>query len=156
MIRRELDLLAEAGQLDDLEIPEVLLERGGLYDIEFDSPLSRARMAEGGVAVLRTFEQLAPLAAAIGPERAATVYRKFKIDDTAEYLAKVNGMPAELIKTDDELAEEEAAEQQQAEIAQVLQAAPVAASAARDLAQAQALATAAPRGVAPDIFAGAQ
>lgn len=154
MIKRELDVMAQAGQFDDLEIPDALRERGGLYDIEFDSPLSRARMAEGGVAVLRTFEQLAPLAAAIGPENAAKVYKRFKVDDTAQYLAKVNGMPATLVYTDDEMAEIDAEEQQQAQIQQVLQAAPVAASAARDLAQAQALSATAPRGVAPDIFAG--
>lgn len=151
MIKRELSIMAEAGQFDDLEIPQALLDRGGLYDIEFDSPLSRARLAEGGVAVLRTFEQLAPLAAAIGPEGAATVYKRFKVDDTAQYLAKVNGMPATLIYTDDEMAEIDAEAAQQAQIQQVLQAAPVAASAAKDLASAQAIAGSAPRQVLPNI-----
>lgn len=156
MIKREIDIMAMAGQFDDLEMPQALLDRGGLYDIEFDSPLSRARMAEGGVAVLRTFEQLAPLAAAMGPEAGAAVYKRFKVDDTAQYLAKVNGMPATLIYTDDEMAEIDAEAQQAAQVQQVLQAAPVAASAAKDLAQAQALSATAPRGVAPDIFAGSQ
>lgn len=155
MILRELDLMAAAGQFDDLEMPEQLRERGGLYQIEFDSPLARARESEGGVAVLRTFEQLAPLAAAVGPENAARVYKRFKVDDVAEYLAKVNGVPANLLNTDDEIAEIDAEQAQAAQTQEILQAAPVAASAAKDLAQAQALAASAPRGVAPDIFAGA-
>ena len=65
-------------------------------------------------------------------------------------------MPASLIYTDDEMAELDAEAAQQAQIQQVLKAAPVAASAAKDLAQAQSLAATAPRGVAPDIFAGSQ
>lgn len=150
MLHRELDLMANAGQFDDLEMPEQLRERGGLYQIEFDSPLSRAREAEGGVAILRTFEQLAPIAQ-VDP----TVYKRFKVDEVSKELARLNGMPAKLLHTDDEMQAINAAEQQQVQQQQLLQAAPVAASAAKDLAQAQALAASAPRGVSPDIFAGA-
>lgn len=152
MILRELDIMAEAGQFDDLEMPEKLLERGGLYQIEYDSPLSRAREAEGGVAILRTFEQLAPIAQVAGP----SVYKRFNIDETSKELARLNGMPSKLLYSDEEMAAQEEQQQAQTDLANVLAAAPVAASAARDLAQAQALSATAPRGVAPDIFAGAQ
>lgn len=47
MIEREIDILASAGQLP--EMPDKLKELGGLYNIEYDSPLSRMREAEGGV-----------------------------------------------------------------------------------------------------------
>lgn len=152
MILRELDILAEAGQFDDLEMPEKLVERGGLYQIEFDSPLSRAREAEGGVAILRTFEQLAPLAQVAGP----SVFKRFNIDETSKELARLNGMPAKLLYSDEEMEQIDADAAAQAQTQQILEAAPVAASAARDLAQAQALSATAEGGVAPDIFAGAQ
>lgn len=149
MILRELDLMANAGQFDDLEMPESLRERGGLYQIEFDSPLSRAREAEGGVAILRTFEQLAPLAQVAG----SVVYKRFNVDEVSKELARLNGMPAKLLYTDDEMQEIDAETAQAAQTQQILDAAPVAASAAKDLAQAQSLASSAPRTVAPDIFA---
>ena len=147
MIKRELEIMAAAGQFDDLEMPDKLRERGGLYDIEFDSPLTRARMAEGGVGVLRTLEQLAPVAQVAGPG----VYKRFNFDETAKYLAKVNGMPASLVYSDDEMEAIDEQAAQQAQLQQVLQAAPVAASAAKDLASAQAIAGSAPRQVLPNI-----
>jgi hypothetical protein len=143
MLYRELDILAAAGQLP--QMPEQLMERGGLFEIEYDSPLSRAREAEGGVAILRTFEQLAPIAQVAGP----SVYKRFNVDKISEELARLNGMPAKLLYTDDEMEEIDAAAAEQAELQQILQAAPVAASAAKDIAQASALAGAVPNEVIP-------
>lgn len=148
MIHRELDILAAAGQLP--EMPEKLAERGGLYEIEYDSPLARAREAEGGIAILRTFEQLTPLAQVAGP----SVFKRFNMDATVKELARLNGMPAKLLYTDEEMQEINAAEQQQVELQQVLEAAPVAASAAKDLAQAQAIAGAVPAQQAPAVLPG--
>lgn len=146
MITRELDIMAAAGQLP--EMPEVLREAGGMYNIEYDSPLSRAREAEGGVAILRTFEQLAPLAQIQGP----SVFKRFNVDKAAQELARLNGMPSKLLYTDDEMAEIDAAQQQQVQMDQLLAAAPVAASAAKDIASAQSLAASAPNQVLPDIM----
>jgi hypothetical protein len=143
MLMRELDILAAAGQLPDM--PEKLAEAGGLFEIEYDSPLSRAREAEGGVAILRTFEQLAPIAQVAGP----SVFKRFNVDKISEELARLNGMPARLLYTDEEMEGIDAAAAQQAELQQILQAAPVAASAAKDIAQASALAGAVPNEVIP-------
>lgn len=146
MQMRELDILAAANQLPPM--PEKLLERGGLTDIEYDNPLSRAREAEGGVAVLRTFEQLAPIAQVAG----AAAYRRFNVDKISKELARLNGMPSKLLHTDEEMEEIDAQSAQSAQMQAMLQAAPVAASAAKDLAQAQSLAGAAPGQVLPDII----
>jgi hypothetical protein len=135
MLTRELDILAMADQLP--EMPEKLQERGGLYAIEFDSPLSRAREAEGGVGILRTFEQLAPVAQVAGPG----VFKRFNIDKISKELARLNGMPAKVMYTDNEMEEIDAAEAQAGQMKQILEAAPVAASAAKDLAQAGAIAS---------------
>ena len=146
MLYRELDILAAAGQLP--EMPEKLMERGGLFEIEYDSPLSRAREAEGGVAILRTFEQLAPIAQVAGP----VVFKRFNVDKISEELARLNGMPAKLLYTDEEMEEIDAAAAQQAELNQILQAAPVAASAAKDIAQASSLAASSPNEVLPNLM----
>lgn len=141
MIRRELDILAMADQLPPM--PDKLMERGGLYALEFDSPLSRAREAENGVGILRTFEQLAPVAQVAGPG----VFKRFNMDAVSKELARLNGMPSKVLYTDDEMAEIDAAAAQQAQLNQVLAAAPVAASAAKDLSQAAAFASSQPNNV---------
>jgi hypothetical protein len=138
MVEREMDILAAAGELP--EMPEKLMESGGLFEVEYTSPLERARRAEEGVSILRTFEQLAPLAQIGG----AAVYRRFNFDEAARVLADVNGVPASVLYSDEQLEEIEAQEQQAAQLQQILEAAPVAASAAKDLAGAQALSNASP------------
>lgn len=145
MLTRELDLLAMANQLP--EMPEKLAERGGLYAIEFDSPLSRAREAEGGVGILRTFEQLAPVAQVAGP----SVFKRFNIDAISKELARLNGMPAKVMYTDDEMKGIDEAAAQAGQMQQILQAAPVAASAAKDLAQAGAIASTAEGQQLPNV-----
>lgn len=138
MVEREMDILAAAGMLPDM--PDKLLEAGGLFEVEYTSPLERARRSEEGVSILRTFEQLAPLAQIGGP----SVFRRFNFDMAAKVLADVNGVPAKVMYSDEELEEIKDQEAQQAQMSSILQAAPVAASAAKDLAGAAALANAAP------------
>lgn len=138
MVEREMDILAAAGMLPPM--PEKLMDAGGLFEVEYTSPLERARRAEEGVSILRTFEQLAPLAQIGGP----SVFRRFNFDEAAKVLADVNGMPAKVMYSDEELEAIKDQEAQQAELATLLQAAPVAASAAKDLAGAAALANASP------------
>lgn len=116
------------------------MEAGGLFEVEYTSPLERARRAEEGVSILRTFEQLAPLAQIGGP----AVFRRFNFDVAAKVLADVNGVPSKILYTDEQLEEIKAQEEMQNQMAQVLDAAPVAARAAKDLAGAQALANAQP------------
>lgn len=147
MIEREIDIMAAAGQLP--EMPDKLREAGGVYHVEYDSPLSRMRASEGGVAIMNTFNQLAPLAQ-IDP----TVFKVFKIDDSARELARLNGMSSKLLYTPDELQEIDAQQAQQAQAQQLLEAAPIAASAAKDIASAQSLAASAPNQVLPDIMPG--
>lgn len=141
IVERELDILAVNGALPDP--PPELLEAGAGYEIDYESPMARARRAEEGVAILRTIEQLTPLATSLG-EQGARVFRRFNMDETAKTIAEINGVPAKCLYTDDELAEMDEQESEQSEMADMLAAAPVAASAARDLAQAQAIGSSAP------------
>jgi hypothetical protein len=141
-VQRELDILAAANQLPDM--PQKLQDMGGIYEIEFSSPLTRARQAEEGIAVLRSVEQLAPLAQALGPERAAQVFRRVNVDEATKLVFEVNGVPKRVLLSDEELAAVKDQQAQAADMSTLLQAAPVAADAAKNLAQASALAGAAP------------
>jgi hypothetical protein len=133
MITRELQILEDAGQLPPK--PEKLMQAGYL-EVEYTSPLERARRAEEGVAILRSVEQLAPLAQTLGPQ----AYKRINVDEAAKVIFDVNGVPAKVLYSDEEMAAIDSEMAAQAQMEQVLQAAPVAASAAKDLAQASALA----------------
>lgn len=133
MIERELDILALAGALP--EPPPELLEAGTEVTIEYDSPLTRVQRAEEGTAILRTIEALGPLTA-LNPR----VKNRLNADEAFIRLAEINGAPAAILYSDDEM---EAASEQDAQaeqMAQMLQAAPLAAGAAKDMATAQKIA----------------
>lgn len=138
IVERELSVLHKAGALP--MPPMELIEAGAGYTVDYDSPLSRARKAEKGVSVLRTFEQVAPLAQSAGPG----VFKRFNFSESIKVLAEANGMPASCLYSDEEMAAMAAQEQQQAQLQQILAAAPVAASAAKDLAQAGQMAASTP------------
>jgi hypothetical protein len=145
MIEREIDILAKAGALPPM--PEMLLEMGGMVEIEYVSPLNRAQRSEDGVAILRTLESLASLAQ-INPK----VLDLFDPIETARELADINGVPAKIMRSPEQLEQKEAEETQQAQAAALLQAAPVVSNSAKSLAQAASLASAAPPQQAPSIF----
>lgn len=143
VIERELDILAVAGMLPPM--PKELLEAGGVVDIEYVSPLNRLQKAEDGIGILRTLEAIGPLA-----ELDPTVVDVIDPEASVRIMAEVNGMPGKGLRSPERVAaiREGRAEQQQME--SVLAAAPVAASAAKDLATAQATARQNP-GVLPGI-----
>lgn len=126
MIEREMDLLARSGRLPPP--PDELMEAGGGYKIEYESPLARAQRAEEAVAIVRTFEMLTPLAAT-HPE----VFDNFDLDENARTLAEVNGMAAKLMrdpKDVDAMREERASQQEAMATAEVM---PNLAKAAKDV-----------------------
>ncbi len=153
MIRREVDLMAERDELppppeeimallpiDADEDGNLSLDLAEHIEIEYTSPLSRLMRSEDGVAILRTFEQLSVMAQ-VDP----TVYEEFHPQRTAAELADINGVPAKVRRTDAEKRALAAGKQQAIEQAQLLEAAPVAASAAKDLASAAAQAGSVPQ-----------
>lgn len=130
MIERELDILANAGQLPPM--PDALIEAGAGVRVEYESPMVRAQRAEEGVGILRTLEGITPLAQ-IDP----TVLDGINPDETLRALADINGAPQKVLRTREEVAaiRQQRAGQQQA--AQLLEAAPVASKVASDLASIQ-------------------
>lgn len=134
LITRELDLAARAGQLP--EMPRELMERGGHVDIEYISPLNRLQRAEDGVAILRTFEAVMPLAQ-VDP----TVMFAFNLPVTARELAEINGFPAKGLRSPEEIKALIEQQDMMAKANALLQAAPIAADTAKTMVETQSMAS---------------
>jgi hypothetical protein len=147
LIQREIDILANAGAFPPM--PQALIEAGGELEIEYESPIMLAQKAGDGVAILNTLQSITPLAQ-IDP----SVLDPFDMAESARILAEVNGYPAKALLSKDQIEAKKEQQSQQAQVAQLLEAAPIAASSARDLAQAQSLAGSAPNQQAPAILPG--
>ena len=146
LIKREIDILAHAGAFPPM--PDVLLEAGGEIEIEYESPIMLAQRAGEGVAILQTLQAITPLAQ-VDP----SVLDPFDMEATARILAEVNGYPAKGMRSKEDIAARKEESAQAAQAQQLLAAAPVAAGAMKDMAQAQALAGSLPGQQAPDLFA---
>ena len=85
LVEREIDFLSRAGALPPL--PDALIEAAGAYEIEYDSPMTRAQRAEEGVGILRTAEIVAPYIA-VQPDLADN----FDGDEIARTAAEVTGV----------------------------------------------------------------
>lgn len=131
LIERELDIAFHAGLLP--EMPDEMIESGGSVVIEYDSPLNRAMRAEEGTAVLRWSEAATPFIQA--DPKAAKVMNASAI---VRGLADIFSVPSRFLNTEEEVEQADQAMQEQAQTAALLQAAPVAAGAAKDLATATA------------------
>lgn len=129
---RELDILFHAGVLP--EVPEEIMETGG-WKAEYQSPINQLQKAGAGKAILQTFQAIVPLAQ-VDP----SVMDVFDITAAARIVAESNGYPAKALHTEEEVTESMEAQAEQAQAQQLLAAVPAAASAAKDLAQAQATA----------------
>lgn len=135
LIRRESGILHRQGKHP--QMPEVLAEwlaqEQQPLSIEYESPMTRAARSEDAVAILRTFESLAPMAQ-VDP----TVYSRFNVSEIAQILADVNGVPAKALYTDEEMEAKKEQEEQAQMLGQVLEAAPIAAETAKTLSDIQA------------------
>ena len=114
-IERELALLNRQGRLRPL--PPALLEAQGEYDIEYESPATRMQRVEELVGVQRTIEIMAPFVQ-VDPG----ALEIFKADEVARLAADIQGVPAKVLNTPEELAEirqarQEAVEQQEQQAA---------------------------------------
>jgi hypothetical protein len=137
IIERELDIMSVAGQLPPM--PDELLKAGGMVDIEYVSPLNRLQKSEDGIGILRTLEALAPLA-----QLDPTVVDVVDPEMATRIMAEVNGMPSRALRSEKRVQAMREGRAQQQQMQDALAVAPVAASAAKDLATAQATARQAP------------
>jgi hypothetical protein len=132
MIEREIDLLMMQGLVDPM--PPALLEARGEFDIEYDSPLSRAQKAESAAGTMRTIQFAGEIA---NMTQDPSVMDPFKWDVIIPEIGEINAMPIRFMSTKDEIdaKRKSRAEAQQAQ--QMVDAAPAMASAAKQLMPAQ-------------------
>lgn len=133
LIQREVGIMGRAGALPPP--PESWLAMDGEYQVEYLSELSRAQRAGEGVGILRTIEGLAPIA-----QFDPSVYDRINGAEAAKVLAEVNGVPAKVLRSDEEVASIQQGRAQEQQMAQTLQGAEVASNAARNMAQAASMA----------------
>jgi len=143
IIERELDIMSASGMIQ--EPPPVLMEyimEGGEILPKYQGPLARLMKTEEAAGILRTIEAMLPVAQASGD---MSVLRRINADEAVKLIAEANGVPAKALRTDDEIAEMDAAEQQAMQTQQLLAAAPIAGQAAERFAKAEQIAASAPR-----------
>ena len=126
VIDRELDLIDELGT--GPEMPPLLIEAEGDYEVEYSSQATRLQREEEVQGINATIVDMAPMAQ-IDPN----VTRVMRIPEAARFIAKARGVPAHLILSAEEFDEEIAIAAEQAAQAELIEAAPGLASAAKDL-----------------------
>lgn len=139
MLDVELDLAWEEGLLDDM--PDPLREhfaRGGGFKAIYDNPLRQMMLAQEAAGYLRTAEMIAQLAP-FDPDAVAEFKREYPSRKVIRGLGEANGIPARWQATEDEKSAEDEAKAAQAQMQQMLAAAPALAGAAKDIAQAGAI-----------------
>lgn len=117
IITRELDIIIHGGGLEFIEVPEILLDRGGPQVMpKYDTAMGRTLESGKGISILQAVEGLAALAnldpavmAVIDPIPAARV------------VCESMGVPAASMRSDKEVQKIQQEQQQQAEMAQAMQ-----------------------------------
>lgn len=135
MIEREIDILTEAGEFDDMPMPDVLREYGAGIEIVYDAPLNRLQRTDEAVGILRTVEALAEPA-----KIDASVYDVFQWDKVARTMAEANGAPASVLNSIDEMAALRESRKQSEAIEQASVAGPALGKTIESITQAQATA----------------
>jgi len=130
LTERELDLLTQAGAVPPM--PPELIEAQGEYKIEYTSPMRRAMKSGEGIGITRTLEAATALAqfdpSALDP---------FNIPKAMRKLADVHGFPVEDMRSPEEETALREGRKEQAETAQLLEAAPVVSDVAANLTRMQ-------------------
>jgi hypothetical protein len=135
LIRREIDLLLWMGMIPP--IPQVLLEAGGsaaTIEIDYSSPADLLARSGEALGIMRTFEALSPLAAGAAPD----ILDLFDSDAAARVIADVNGVPAKVLRSAQDMEQLRAGRAQAQQAQEALAAAPALAGGVKDLAQAAA------------------
>lgn len=132
MVEREISLLAAQGKIP--EPPPELLEARGEYEVEHSSPLSRSMRSEEAVGLFRTLEGLTGFAQ-IDP----SILDIFNPDEIGRGIADINGVPESWLRSRDEVNQLHEAQAQQAQMQQLLDAAPVVTQAQKSAAEVKKL-----------------
>lgn len=135
MIEREMSILEGYGLFEDgaiLEMPDVVKQLGGEYQVEYTSPLSRMQKTEEALGTQRTLEAALPLV-----QLDPSILDNFDLDQYVDIMGDSNGAPARLFRAPEERDAIRKARAEAAQMAALAEAAPTVAGAVKDIAQAQ-------------------
>jgi hypothetical protein len=127
-----------SGMFDDM--PEALAAEGGILEVVYDSPLTRAQQAEEGVGIMRTLEAAGLMAQYDEGESIRTIDAPW----TLRKLAQINGAPVRMMRAQEEIDAEKAQAAQEAQLQRLLAASQQGADTAKTLATANKEMAAAP------------
>jgi len=122
MIEREVDVLLQQGLLPPM--PDMLIEAQGEFEIIYDSPLSRSQRAEEASGFLRTLEAAI---AVVNTTQDPSSLDQFNMDVIVNELAKINAVPPSWMNGPEQIAQIREGRAQQAQMQQMIEAAPAAA-----------------------------
>lgn len=131
IVRTSYKLLNQAGRIP----PAPASLRGKKIDIRFQSPSARAQFGARGIDLQRYLQDLTPMVN-LWP----SMLDNMDPDAVAQYLARIRNVPAIVMRDEDSKAELRQQNAQKEELAQMVQGAPLAAGAIKDIAQAEKIA----------------
>lgn len=126
MIEREIDVLAQQGLIPPM--PDILREARGEFQIEYDSPLSRAQKAEEAAGLMRTVEHVLNV---VNITQNPEPLDHFDWDTIIPELSDINAVPVRWRRSMDAIQEIRAGRAEQAQTQQMIEAAPAVAGAAK-------------------------
>lgn len=135
MNMREVDLMAQLGEFDDM--PHEVREAGGARAMKYDNPLNRMIRSEQASGYFRTLDKVTAVAQ-YKPEALDIFFTEFPLDKAVRGIAEIEAVPASWAATDSEKEAAEEARFNAAQAQQALEALPEVARAAKDLSQAGA------------------
>jgi len=142
LIEREFDILTEAGEFDDIEIPDQLREAifyGAKIDVVYDAPLNKLQRADEAVGLVRTVETLAPLM-----EVYPALKHVINAPEFGRIVGEANGAPARAMNSVEEIKALMAQDEQQANLERAVEASAPLSNAAKNLQQMAATGGASP------------
>lgn len=119
MIERELDILNRQGLLPPM--PPALMEAAGEFEIEYDSPLSRAQRAEEASGFMRTLEISMQLSQA---RQDPSPLDWLNVDAAIPEIANINAVPTRWVSSMEQVQQIRQQRQQAAQQQQAVEAAP--------------------------------
>ena len=131
LIEREMGIAQRQGRLP--EMPGELLEAEGEYEIEYESVATQMQRSDDVAAFQRLIEIAQPFIE-VNPQVLAVI----KEEEALRHFADVLGVPSKILNTEQEMRQVHDAQAQALQEQQLREDVPVAASAVRDIAQAQA------------------
>jgi hypothetical protein len=140
MAERELDLAFEMGMLDDM--PPEVREAGGLYQIVYENPLTRARQAEQAGGFYQMLNGVAPMMQA-DPTLYADFKRNYSFERVLKGLAFIHAVPSSWETSDEEKQQIDQATAAKAQAATLLDVGQQASEIAKNMGQATGYANAA-------------